>query len=139
MPIPELDIALVPEGLYCHRTGGGMEVCTFWGPGPDPADGYCHLLGFGDADMEERSGDCRLLWSSFRPVGGEGCPPGTGGRLSVGTLSRHGKECGLNAGAGDSTTHSLRMPNLGVVRHYDSGIPLRDEPLDPCRKEPTCR
>ena len=130
MNTAELDINLIPKGLYCHATDGDLRVCPHWGVGPRVGDGYCHLLGLGDAELESRAGECRLLWSSFRAADTGKTAAELSCVPSVGTLSFHGKECGINGDMEDNEMHSLRLPGRNAMRYYEAGIPLGETPTD---------
>lgn len=57
--------AAVPRGPYCYDAAG---LCPFWGMDrsrPAQENGYCALLGEGDADSEGFS----LLWDQCKECG----------------------------------------------------------------------
>lgn len=63
----ELDTSVIPEGLYCYRTGADNEpgVCPYWSLSsehPDQANGFCAFLNTGDW-MEHGSW---LLWDQIK-------------------------------------------------------------------------
>ncbi|KKL24459.1 hypothetical protein LCGC14_2415090 [marine sediment metagenome] len=84
----------IPWGDYCHFSAirGRGKSCPYWDARedwPDQAFGYCHLLGYGDMDINNDEERILINTKTGEEVAAPDMPFG------VGLLWDQCKECGL--------------------------------------------